>query len=80
MSDRHFRVGALSMSTPEKLLRVWAYRQGPIAQLHALANAYPGPDEVATIYLDLFGPGSLADADVRRAREMFRRRLDRAGF
>jgi hypothetical protein len=57
-----------------------AYREGPIAQLHALAHAYAGPHEVATIYLSLFEPGSLADADVRRAREMFRRRLDRAGF
>ena len=57
-----------------------AYRQGPIAQLHALANAYAGPHEVATIYLGLFPPGSLADADVPRAREMFRKRLDRAGF
>ena len=57
-----------------------AYRQGPIAQLHALANAYAGPHEVATIYLDLFPPGSLGDADVRRTHEMFRKRLDRAGF
>ena len=57
-----------------------AYRQGPIAQLHALANAYAGPHEVATIYLGLFPPGSLADADVRRTHEMFRKRLDRAGF
>ena len=57
-----------------------AYRQGPIAQLHALANAYAGPHEVATIYLGLFRPGSLADADVPRTREMFRKRLDRAGF
>ena len=57
-----------------------AYRQGPIAQLHALANAYAGPHEVATIYLGLYPPGSLADADVRRAHEMFRKRLDRAGF
>ena len=30
-----------------------AYRPGPIAQLHALAHAYPGPHEVATIYLSL---------------------------
>ena len=57
-----------------------AYRQGPIAQLHALANAYAGPHEVATIYLSLFRPGSLAAADVPRTREMFRKRLDRAGF
>ena len=57
-----------------------AYRQGPIAQLHALTNAYPGPHEVATIYLRLFPPGFLADADVWRAREMLRKRLDRAGF
>jgi hypothetical protein len=57
-----------------------AYREGPIARLHALANAHPGPHEVATIYLDLFPPGSLADADVGRAHEMFRKRLDRAGF
>ena len=57
-----------------------AYRQGPIAQLHALANAYAGPHQVATIYLGLFRPGSLGDADVRRTHEMFRKRLDRAGF
>jgi hypothetical protein len=57
-----------------------AYRQGPIAQLHALANAYAGPHEVATIYLGLFRPDSLGDADVRRTHEMFRKRLDRAGF
>jgi hypothetical protein len=57
-----------------------AYRQGPIAQLHALANACPGPPEVATIYLGLFPPDSLGDADVRRTHEMFRKRLDRAGF
>jgi hypothetical protein len=57
-----------------------AYRQGPIAQLHALASAYAGPHEVATIYLGLYRPGFLADADVRRTHEMFRKRLDRAGF
>ena len=57
-----------------------AHRQGPIAQLHALANAYAGPHEVATIYLGLFPPDSLGDADVRRTHEMFRKRLDRAGF
>ena len=51
-----------------------------LPQLHALAHAYVGPHEVATIYLRLFEPGSLADADPRRIREMFRKRLDRAGF
>ncbi len=56
------------------------YRPGPIAQLHALAHAYAGPHEVATIYLRLFSPGSLADADLPRTHEMFRKRLDRAGF
>jgi hypothetical protein len=56
------------------------YRAGPIAQLHALAHAYPGPHEVATIYLKIFPPGSLADADPGRAAEMLRKRLDRAGF
>ena len=58
------------------------YRPGPIAQLHALAHAkaYPGPREIATIYLDLFDLGFLADADPRCAREMFRKRLDRSGF
>jgi hypothetical protein len=56
------------------------YRAGPIAQIHALAHAYPGPHEVATIYLALFDPGSLADADPSGAREMLRKRLDRAGF
>src|SRR5271165_4730664 len=57
-----------------------AYREGPIAQLYALANASAGPDEVATIYLGLFPPDSLGDADVRRTHGMFRKRLDRAGF
>jgi hypothetical protein len=57
-----------------------AYRQGPVAQLHALAHAYRGPHEVATIYLGLFPPDSLGDADVGRTHEMFRKRLDRAGF
>jgi hypothetical protein len=57
-----------------------AYRVGPIAQLHALANAYVGPHQTATIYLRLLEPGSLADADPPRIREMFRKRLDRAGF
>ncbi len=57
-----------------------AYRQGPIAQLHALAHTYPGPHEVATIYLSLIPPGGLAAVDVPHAREMFRKRLDRAGF
>jgi hypothetical protein len=57
-----------------------AYRQRPISQLHALANAYAGPHEVATIYLGVYRPGFLADADVRRTHEMFRKRLDRAGF
>jgi len=56
------------------------YRPDPIAQLHALAHAYAGPHEVATIYLRLYPPGSLAVADLPRAREMFRKRLDRAGF
>jgi hypothetical protein len=56
------------------------YRPGPIAQLHDLARAYPGPHQVATIYLDLFLPGSLGRADLPHIREMFRKRLDRAGF
>jgi hypothetical protein len=58
------------------------YRPRPIAQLHALAHAkaYPGLREIATIYLDLFRPGSLRQADLPHIREMFRRRLDRAGF
>ena len=43
-------------------------------------TSYPGPRQVATIYLGLFEPDSLADADVRRTHEMFRKRLDRAGF
>jgi hypothetical protein len=56
------------------------YRVDPIAQLHALAHAYPGPHEVATLYLVLFAPGFLRDADLWRAKEMLRKRLDRAGF
>jgi hypothetical protein len=67
-------------SLPICAVCVLAYREGPIAELHALANAYAGPHEIATIYLSLFGPGSLAVVDVGRAREMFRKRLDRAGF
>jgi hypothetical protein len=58
-------------------------RVGPIAQLHVLGNdkaTCPGARQVATIYLDLFYPGFLAVADLRRTREMLRKRLDRAGF
>jgi hypothetical protein len=57
-----------------------AYRETAIPQLHALANAYVGPHQVVTIYLLLLEPGFLADADLMRIREMFRKRLDRAGF
>jgi hypothetical protein len=57
-----------------------AYRRGPIAQLHDLADAYEGPHEVATIYLGLFPPDSLGEAHLGRAHEMLRKRLDRAGF
>jgi hypothetical protein len=57
-----------------------AYREGPIAHLHALPNAYAGPHQVATIYLGLYPPDSLRDADIRPTHEMFRKRLDRAGF
>jgi len=56
------------------------YREGAIPHLHALANTYVGPHQVVTIYLRLLAPGSLADADPPRIREMFRKRLDRAGF
>jgi hypothetical protein len=57
-----------------------AYREGAIAQLHSLANGCPGPHEFVTIYLRLREPGSLADADPMRLREMLRKRLHRAGF
>jgi hypothetical protein len=56
------------------------YRVDPIEQLHALAQAYPGPHEVATLYLKLFAPGFLRDADLRRAKEMLRKRLHHADF
>jgi hypothetical protein len=56
------------------------YREGAIPHLHALADAKPGPHQTATIYLRLLEPGFLADADPRRDREMFRKRLDRSGF
>jgi hypothetical protein len=56
------------------------YRVDPITQLHALARAYLGPHQVATIYIKLFAPDFLADADLRRIGEMLRKRLDRAGF
>jgi hypothetical protein len=55
----------------------------PIAQLHALALAkmrHPGLRQIATIYLDFFPSGSLGQADLSHIREMFRKRLDRAGF
>jgi hypothetical protein len=40
----------------------------------------PTPGPIKWIYLRLFLPGSLADADVRGTRDLLRKRLDRAGF
>ena len=57
-----------------------AYRQGPIAQLHALANALRRAPSSRDDLPRPVPPGFLADADVPRTREMFRKRLDRAGF
>jgi hypothetical protein len=56
-------------------------RGGPsLLAADALADAYAGPHEVATVYLGLFPPGSLGEADLGRTRETLRKRLDRAGF
>ena len=58
------------------------YRQGPIAQLHALAQAYAGPHEVATIYLDLFPPAlwrtRTSDAPAKCSANVWTARASRA--
>jgi len=46
----------------------------------AVAHAYVGPHEFATIFLDTVEVGSLPEANVKRAHAALRKRLDRSGF
>lgn len=46
----------------------------------AVADAYVGPHEFATIFLDTVEAGSLPDASLKRAHAVLRKRLDRSGF
>jgi hypothetical protein len=46
----------------------------------AVADAYLGPHEFATVFLDAVEAGSLPDASLKRAHAALRKRLDRSGF
>jgi hypothetical protein len=46
----------------------------------AVADAYLGPHEFATIFLDAVEAGSLPDASLKRTHAALRKRLDRCGF
>ena len=56
------------------------YRFRFIRQLLAIAKSCPGQHEVATIFLEAFPVGTLATADVKRARNRLRKLLERNGF
>ena len=51
-----------------------------IRELLATAKSCPGQHEVATIFLETFPVGTLAAADVKRAHNRLRKRLERSGF
>jgi hypothetical protein len=46
----------------------------------AIAKSRPGQHKVATIFLEAFPVGTLATADVKRARNRLRKLLERNGF
>ena len=56
------------------------YRFRIIRRLLAIAKSCPGQHEVATIFLETFPVGTLAAADVKRAHNRLRKRLERGGF
>ncbi len=56
------------------------YRFRLIRELLAIAKKYGGEHKFATIYLDLFPAGKLVEADIKRAHERLRKRLQRTGF
>jgi hypothetical protein len=51
-----------------------------IRKLLAIAKSRPGQHEVATIFLEAFPVGTLTTADVKRAHNRLRKRLERSGF
>ena len=51
-----------------------------IAELRRIAGLYQGPHEFGTTFLATHPSGSLIPADIKCAKEMFRKQLDRSGF
>jgi hypothetical protein len=51
-----------------------------IRRLLAIAKSRPGQHQIATIYLETFPAGTLDTADVKRAHNRLRKRLERYGF
>ena len=56
------------------------YRIYFTGEMLAVAHAYVGPHEFATIFLDAVEAGSLPDASLKRAHAALRQRLNRSGF
>jgi hypothetical protein len=56
------------------------FRLPLIRGLLKIAKSRPGQHEIATIFLETFPAGKLAEADVKRAHDRFRRRLERNDF
>src|SRR5580700_10740924 len=56
------------------------FRFRKIRELLGIAKSCPGQHEDATIFLGTFPVGTLATADVKRARDRLRKRLERSGF
>jgi hypothetical protein len=51
-----------------------------IAELSRIEGLYQGPHEIGTAFLAAYPPRSLITADIKRAKETFRKELHRSGF
>ena len=56
------------------------YRIYAFGQLRKLAEAFEGPHQTVTIYLDEFALGDLQRASLKRAHDFLRQRFNRAGL
>jgi len=51
-----------------------------VAELSCIEGLYQGPHEIGTAFLAAYPPSSLIAADIKTAKETFRKELNRSGF